>query len=202
MNVLIVPANGVGPVRALIPTVVDLFPTTSVRVRPLGDFAASCDGQRNRAGLADAVERYSGNVQVFVRCLADDVYSTAPPAEAGDVLVRRRAFWGDDAWRKLGLWIRERLDPNEPSWRAGVHSEIEQVVRDAEHGPAANLIDIASRAWLLRHDLPVDDEEEQRRLRAQIAPLIGSINDESLQGENASLQVRAILAAKHDRPDA
>ena len=55
------------------------------------------------------------------------------------------------------------------------------------------------RRTLSGHDIPLDDEDEQRRLQAQIAPLIGSINDESLQGEGASQQVRAILAAKYDR---
>ena len=205
MNVLIVPAGDTGPVRALVPPLEDVFRTTSggrVRVRPLRDTSPSRGGKSDRAGLADAVERYNGAVQVFVRCLTDDVYSTMAIAEAQDVLVRRRVFWGDDAWRNLGLWIREGFDPKEPNWRTGVRSELEDVVQDAKYGPAANLIDITSRAWLLRHDLPLDDEEEQRRLQAQIAPLIGSIHDESLQGENASEQVRAILAEKQGRSDA
>lgn len=203
MNVLVVPTGGIGASRALVPRIVDVFRTTSgqsARVRVLRDASASFDGERDRAELADAVDRYSGSVQVFVRCLADDLYSTTALAQAQGVLVRRRAFWGDGAWRNLGLWIRERLDPKEPSWRAGLRSELEEVVRDARHGPAANLIDIASRAWLLRHNLPMDDEEEQRRLQAQVAPLIGSIDGgDPNRAEEASQRVRDILGGKYGR---
>ena len=195
MNVLVVPTGSSGPSRALVPRIADVFRTSgpNVRVRALLDASASRDSEHERAALADAVERYSGSVQVYVRCLADDLHSLAALAQA-DVLVRRRAFWGVDAWRNLGLWIRERLDPEEPSWRAGLRSELEEVVRDAEHGPAASLIDIASRGWLIRHCLPMDDEEEQRRLQAQVAPLIGSINGgDPNRAEEASQRVRDIL---------
>ena len=45
---------------------------------------------------------------------------------------------------------------------------------------AARLVEIASRDWLGRNDLPIDDAEEQRRLHAETAPLIGVIRDASL----------------------
>lgn len=203
MNVLIVPVGGIGLNRDLMPRMVEAFRSNgerNVRVRALLDPAASCDGERGRVELADAVERYRGTVQVFVRCLADDVYSTPTLAHAPDVLVRRRVFWGDGAWRDLGLWLREHFDPKEPSWRTGVGPELDRVVRDAEHGPAANFIDIASRGWLQSHDLPIDDEAEQRRIQAQVAPLIGSIDGgDPDRAEEAGQRVRDILAERHGR---
>ena len=202
MNVLIVPTGGVAHCRSLVPVVIGSLRGAgdpNVRVRPLRDFGASYDGARQRADLADAVERYLGNVQVFVRCLDDAVFSLADTLAPQDVRVRRRTFWGEDAWHNLGLWIRERFDPREPSWRAGVGTELESVVQDARHGHAASLIDIASREWLDRHELPIDDAAEQRRLHAQVAPLIGSIHDGTLQAENSSQRVKAILAEKYDR---
>ncbi len=201
MNVLVIPVGGIGQCRALVPRMVDAFRNSSgpnVRVRALCDVAASWEGERDRASLADAVERYGSSVQVFVRCLDDDVCSTAPLAHAPDALVRRRTFWGDDAWRDLGRWMRERFDPKEPSWRTSIGAELERVARDVEHGPAANFIDLASRGWLRSHDLPVDDYEEQRRLQAQVAPLIGSIDGgDPDRAEEASQRVRDILAEKY-----
>ena len=201
MNVLIVPTGGVAHCRSLVPMFIGYLRDAgdpNVRVRPLREFGASCDGERQRAGLADAVERYFGNVQVFVRCLDDAVVSMADTLAPQDMRVRRRTFWGEDAWRNLGLWIREHFDPKEPSWRTGVGMELGWTVQDSRHGHAASLIDIASREWLDSHELPVDDAEEQRRLQAQVAPLIGSIHGgDPNRAEEASQRVRDILAKKH-----
>ena len=201
MNVLIVPTGEVAHCRNFVPMFIGYLRDAgddNVCVRPLRDFGASCDGERQRAGLADAVERYLGNVQVFVRCLDDAVVSMADTVAPQDVRVRRRTFWGEDAWRNLGLWIREHFDPREPSWRAGVGTELEWTVQDSRHGHAASLIDIASREWLDRHEHPVDDAEEQRRLQAQVAPLVGSIHGgDPNRAEEASQRVRDILAKKH-----
>ena len=200
MNVLIVPTGGVAHCRSLVPMFIGYLRNAgddNVRVRPLRDFGASCDGERQRARLADAVERYLGNVQVFVRCLDDAVVSMADTVAPQDVRVRRRTFWGEDAWHQLGIWIRERFDPRAPCWES-MHGELDWVVQDAQHGHAASLIDIASREWLDSHELPVDDAEEQRRLQAQVAPLIGSIHGgDPNRAEEASQRVRDILAKKH-----
>ena len=46
----------------------------------------------------------------------------------------------------------------------------------------------------------LDDAEKQRRLQAQVAPLIGSIcGDDPNRAEEASRRVRDILAEKHAR---
>ena len=201
MNVLIVPTGEVAHCRNLVPMFIGFLRNAgdaNVRVRRLIDFAVSSEGERERAGLADAVERYRANVQVFVRCLNQEAYSMADTVAPPDVLVRRRTFWGKDAWRNLGLWIRERFDPQEPSWRTDLFTELDRVVRDARYGRAASLIDIASREWLDGHERPVDDAEEQRRLQAQVAPLIGSIHGgDPNRAEEASQRVRDILAKKH-----
>ena len=199
MNVLAIPTGGVGHCRSVVPMFIGLLRSAgdaNGRVLLLSDFGA-CGSERERADLADAVERYRGNVQVFVRCLDDAVVSTANLETAQDVLVRRRTFWGQDAWHQLGIWIRERFDPREPCWES-MHGELDWVVQDAQHGHAASLIDIASREWLDSHELPVDDAEEQRRLQAQVAPLIGSIHGgDPNRAEEASQHVRDILAKKH-----
>lgn len=203
MNVLILPVGRIGQCRALVPRLADAFRSSSganARVRALCDPAASWNGERDRMRLADAVERYSGTVQVFVRCLGDGALSNAALAQTPDVLVRRRAFWGDDAWRNLELWLRERFDAKEPAWRTGASAELARVVQDFEHGPAANFIDIASSEWLRSQDLPIDDDAEQRRLQAQVAPLIGSIDGgDPDRAEQASQRVRDILARKYPR---
>ena len=195
VNVLIVPTGSMGHCRSLVPKFIGLLRNAgdaNVRVRTLRDFAASCESERERAGLAEAVERYRGNVQVFVRGLDDDSVA------AQDALVRRQTFWGEDAWHNLGLWIRESFDPKEPCWRTGVRTELDWVVQDARHGHAASLIDITSREWLDRHENLVDDAEEQRRLQAQVAPLIGSIHGgDPSRAEQASQRIRDILAKKH-----
>ena len=200
MNVLAIPTGGVGHCRSVVPMFIGLLRSAgdaNGRVLLLSDFGAY-GSERERADLADAVERYRGNVQVFVRCLDDAVVSTANLETAQDVLARRRTFWGEHAWNNLGRWIREHFDPKEPCWES-VRTELDWVVQDARYGHAASLIDIASREWLERHELPLDDAEEQRRLQAQVEPLIGSIYEETLQGENASRRVSEILAEKYDR---
>lgn len=47
--------------------------------------------------------------------------------------------------------------------------------------------------------LKTEDNAEQARMRAAIAPLIGVVHDESLQAENASRRIAEILAEKHAR---
>lgn len=203
MNVLILPVGRIGQCQALVPRVAEAFRNSSganARVRALCDPAASWEGERDRTRLADAVERYGGTVQVFVRCLGDGLFSTTALTQAEDVLARRRVFWGDDAWRNLELWLRERFDAREPAWRTGAGAELARAVQDFENGPAANFIDIASREWLHSQDLPIDDDAEQRRLQAQVAPLIGSIDGgDPDRAEQASQRVRDILARKYPR---
>ena len=95
MNVLVISTRSVGHRRFLVPMFIGFLRDAgdaNVRVRPLRDFGASCDGERQRAGLADAVERYLGNVQVFVRCLDDAAFSMADTLAPPDAVVRRRTF--------------------------------------------------------------------------------------------------------------
>lgn len=47
--------------------------------------------------------------------------------------------------------------------------------------------------------LSIADASQQARLKAAVAPLIGSIHDESMQAEGSSERVRAMLAEKHAR---
>ena len=119
------------------------------------------------------------------------------PDEDRQAMLSRRAPWHVRFALELLFRMWRKCESGDRVRRSFVvHPQI------ALPGTAANLIDIASRGWRRHHDLPADDEEEQRQFRAQIAPLIGSIHDESLQGENASQQMKAILAEKYDRSDA
>lgn len=201
MNVLILPAGGayaqrdlVSKFHTLLSDAGDSNPRLD-REPPRGDVAG---GERWRPALADTVESYQGIVQVFIRCVgeAQPLADLAPT----DLLARRRTFWGEDAWRNLALWIREHPDAETPSWRADVRTNLDWVVRDAKHGCAASLIDVASPEWAERHKMQVDDAEEQRRLQAQVADLIGSLHGgDPSRAEQASARVRDVIARQHGR---
>ena len=156
-------------------------------------------GERSHTALADTVESYQGVVQVFIRCLGEEAQPLADLAPT-DLLARRRTSWGEDAWRNLALWIREHPDAEAPSWRADVRADLHWVVRDAKVGQAASLFDIASPKWVARNGGAVDDAEEQRRLQAQVADLIGSLHGgDPNRAEQASARVRDVIARKHGR---
>lgn len=150
-----------------------------------------------RSALADTVESYQGVVQVFIRCLDEE----GPLADQSpsNLLARRLTFWGGDAWHSLAHWIREAHEA--PSWGAGVAKDLEWVVRDAKRGEAASLIDIAGPEWVARNGRrSMNDAEEQRRLQAQVAALVGSLHGgDPDRAEQASARVRDVLARKHGR---
>ena len=201
MNVLILPAGGAHAQRKLVSTFQTLL-------RDAGDANPRLDrepprraaavGERSHTALADTVESYQGVVQVFIRCLGEEAQPVADLAPTV-LLARRRSFWGEDAWRNLALWIREHPGAEAPSWQADVRADLDWVVRDAKVGQAASLFDIASPKWVARNGGVVDDAEEQRRLQAQVADLIGAVHEESLQAEDSSERVSRILAEKHAR---
>jgi hypothetical protein len=63
------------------------------------------------------------------------------------------------------------------SWR--VSSELKQELeREARKRKASvsSILDAAARAWLAKSRASITDDEEQKRLHAAIAPLIGSIS--------------------------
>lgn len=197
MNVLILPTGGAHASRRLLSTFRQLLsdvgdPNPRLDREPPRQVVAV--GERHSA-LADTVESYQGVVHVFIRCIGKEAQLMAGLAPA-DMLARRRTFWGEDAWRNLAVWIREHPGTKAP-WRSDVRTDLDWVVRDAQHGHAASLIDIASPEWAEHDNAPVDDAEEQRGPRAHIAALIGAIHDESLQAEDSSLRVKEVLVRKH-----
>lgn len=201
MNVLILPAGGAHAQRSLVSKFQTLLsdagdPNPRLdREPPRRDVVV---GERWRPALADTVESYQGVVQVFIRCVGE-AQPLADLAPTG-LLARRRTFWGENAWRNLALWIREHPDAEAPSWRADVRTDLDWVVRDAKHGHAASLIDVASPEWAEYDKMQVDDAEEQRRLQAQVADLIGSLHGgDPNRAEQASARVRDVIARKHGR---
>lgn len=201
MNVLILPAGGAHAQRDLVSkfhTLLSDAGDSNPRLDREPPRRAATVGERSRIALADTVESYQGIVQVFIRCLGEQAQPMADFAP-NDLLARRCSFWGEDAWRNLAHWIREHPEAEAPSWQADVRTDLDWAVRDAKHGHAASLIDIASPKWVARNGGSVDDAEEQRGLRAQVAELIGAVHDESLQAEDSSERVSRILAEKHGR---
>ena len=202
MNVLILPAGGAHAQRNLVAKFQTLLSDAGdsdprlEREPPRRDVVA---GEHSRIALADTVESYQGIVQVFIRCLGEQAQPMADVAP-NDLLTRRCSFWGEDAWRNLAHWIREHPEAEAPSWRADVRTDLDWVVRDAQHGDAASLIDVASPEWAEHHKMQVDDAEEQRRLQAQVADLIGSLRGgDPSRAEQASARVRDVIARKHGR---
>lgn len=201
MNVLILPTGGAHASRRLLSTFRQLLsdvgdPNPRLDREPPRQVVAV--GERHSA-LADTVVSYQGVVHVFIRCIGKEAQLMAGLAPA-DMLARRRTFWGEDAWRNLAVWIREHPCAGAPSWRADVRTNLDWVVRDAKHGHAASLIDVASPEWAEYHKVQVDDAEEQRRLQAQVADLIGSLHGgDPNRAEQASARVRDVIARKHGR---
>lgn len=205
MNVIVIPADRNAAYRGLAPLLNQLLQAAgdpAARIRglcePLADPLSASSGR----GLAQIVERYANSVHIFFRCLDGNGLQGQKTALGGsnETLVRRRTFWGEEAWTNLGRWLLKDFDPKEPHWMPDVRSEVRTAVQDAEVGSAASLVEVASREWLDRNDLPLDDAERQRRMRDKIAPLIGSVRglDPNLAQE-ASQRVRAILEAKYER---
>ena len=202
MNVLILPTGGAHASRRLVSTFQMLFSDagdSNPRLDREPPRQVVAVGERYRSALADTVESYQGVVHVFIRCIGEEAQPIADLAPA-DMLARRRTFWGEDAWRNLAVWIRKHPGAEAPSWRADVRTNLDWAVRDAQHGHAASLIDVASPDWIKSNDMSVDDTEEQHRLQAQVAELIGSLHggDPNRAGQ-ASERVRDLLAQKHAR---
>ena len=202
MNVLILPTGGTHASRSLVSKFQALLNDagdSNPRLDRGPPRRALAVGERYRSVLADTVESYQGVVHVFIRCIGEEAQPLADLAPA-DMLVRRRTFWGEDAWRNLAVWIRKHPGTEAPSWRADVRTNLDWVVRDAKHGHAASLIDVASPEWAEYHKVQVDDAEEQRRLQAQVADLIGSLHGgDPNRAEQASARVRDVIARKHGR---
>lgn len=202
MNVLILPAGGAHARRNLESKFQTLLSDAGdsnprlVREPPRQVVAVR---ERYRSVLADTVESYQGVVHVFIRCIGEEAQPMADLAPA-DMLARRRTFWGEDAWRNLAVWIRKHPGAEAPSWRADVRTNLNWAVRDARHGHAASLIDVASPEWAEYHKVQVDDAEEQRRLQAQVADIIGSLHGgDPNRAEQASARVRDVIARKYGR---
>lgn len=205
MNVIVIPVDESMAQRRLAPLLGQLLqaagdPAACIRTlceAPADPLSAS-GGQR----LAQIVERYANSVHIFVRCLDGNGLQgqKAHLGGSNEALVRRRTFWGEGAWANLGRWLLKDFDPKAPLWAPDVRTEVGAAVQDAKDGCAASLVEVASRDWLDRNDLPIDDAEEQRRIREEVAPFIGSVRglDPNLAQE-ASQRVRAILEAKYER---
>ena len=202
MNVIVIPVVESMAHQRLVPLLGQLLQEAgdpAARIRPLceppTDPLSASGGQR----LAQIVERYANCVQIFVRCLDGNGLQGQEAGLGGsnEALVRRRTFWGEGAWANLGRWLLKGFDPKAPLWAPDVRSEVRTAVQDAKVGSAASLVEVVSRDWLDRHDLPIDDAEEQRRIREAVAPYIGAIRDESLRAEDSGRQVREILAKKY-----
>ena len=203
MNVLILPTGSAHASRRLVSMFQMLFSDagdSNPRLDREPPRQVVAVGERYRSVLADTVESYQGVVHVFIRCIGEGAQPMADLAPA-DMLARRRTFWGEDAWRNLAVWIRKHPGAEAPSWRADVRTNLDWAVRDAQHGHAASLIDVASPEWAEYHNVQVDDDaEEQRRLQAQVADLIGSLHGgDPNRAEQASARVRDVIARKHGR---
>ena len=202
MNALILPTGSAHASRRLVATFQQLFSDvgdSNLRLDREPPRQTIAVGERHRSVLADTVESYQGVVHVFIRCIGEEAQPIADLAPA-DMLARRRTFWGEDAWRNLAVWIREHPGAEAPSWRADVRTNLDWVVRDAKHGHAASLIDVASPEWAEYHNVQVDDAEEQLRLQVQVADLIGSLHGgDPNRAEQASARVRDVIARKHGR---
>lgn len=203
MNVIVIPVDRNAAYRALAPLLSQLLhaagdpaPCISDSCEPPADPLSASSGR----GLAQIVERYANSVHIFFRCLDGNGLQGQKAALGGsnEAFVRRRTFWGEEAWANLSRWLLKDFDPKEPHWMPDVRGEVRTAVRDAEVGSAASLVEVASREWLDRNDLPIDRAEEQRRLHAAVAPLIGSIRGgDPNRAQEASQRVRDILASKY-----
>ena len=203
MNIIVIPADRSVAYRSLVPSLGQLLQVAGdpvARIRPLcgppPDLLSASNGRR----LAQIVERYANSVQIFIRCLDDNGLQGQKSNLGGssEALVRRRTFWGEEAWANLSRWLLKDFDPKEPHWMPDVRGEVRTAVRDAEVGSAASLVEVASREWLDRNNLPIDRAKEQHRLHAAVAPLIGSIRGgDPNRAQEASQRVRDILASKY-----
>ncbi len=202
MNVIIIPADQNASHRNLLPLLSQWLQAAgdpAARIRPLCEPPTDPLSASSGQGLAQIVERYANRVHIFLRCLDGNVLQGQEADLGGpnEALVRRRTFWGEGAWESLSGWLLKSFDPQAPLWVPDLSGEVRAAVQDAEAGSAASLVEVTSRDWLDRNDLPSDDAEEQRRLHAKVAPLIGVINDASLRAEDSGRQVREILAKKY-----
>ena len=85
-----------------------------------------------------------------------------------------------------------RLDPD-------LKQRLEDAARD-ERTSVGRLLDRIARDWLGKHRPEENDEEVQRRLRAEAEKWIGSIDSADPYGsERVKERVRAKLIAKHRR---
>jgi hypothetical protein len=87
------------------------------------------------------------------------------------------------------------------SWR--VSSELKQnLEREARRRKASvsSILDAAAREWLAKSRASIADDEEQKRLHAAVAPLIGSISGgDPYRSESVSGIVRARLKRRYAR---
>jgi hypothetical protein len=87
------------------------------------------------------------------------------------------------------------------SWR--VSSELKQdLEREARRRKASvsSILDAAARAWLTKSRADLDDDEEQKRLHAAVAPCIGSISGrDPYRSESVSEVVRQRLKRRYGR---
>lgn len=205
MNIIVIPANQDAAYRSLVPWLGQWLQAAggpAARIRPLCEPPTDPLSASNGRRLAQIVERYANSVQIFIRCLDDNGLQGQKSNLGGssEALVRRRTFWGEAAWENLGRWLLEDFHPKEPLWVPDLSGEVRVAVQDAEVGSAASLLEVTSREWLERNGLSIDDTEIQRRMREEVAPLIGSVEglDPNLAQE-ASQRVSAILEAKYAR---
>ena len=87
------------------------------------------------------------------------------------------------------------------SWRlsTGLKTDLERVARSRKTR-LSNILEMATREWLSKNAEDVSSDEEQKRLHAEIAPLLGSIKgNDSRRAENASQLIKKSLRRRYGR---
>ena len=81
----------------------------------------------------------------------------------------------------------------------GVAATEDEAFVEAHEAALLTRPDLMVRLRLVGETASDAEAEEQRRLRAQVEPIIGSVHDGTLQGENSSQQMRELLLEKYER---
>lgn len=87
------------------------------------------------------------------------------------------------------------------SWRLSreLKSDLERAARRRKVRISA-LLDMAMRDWLAKNAVDVDDDDEQKRLHAAVAPYLGAIRGRKpRRSETASKVVENILRRRYGR---
>ena len=81
----------------------------------------------------------------------------------------------------------------------GLKADLERVARNKKTR-LSNILEMAIRDWLSKNAEDVSSDEEQKRLHASIAPLLGSIKgSDTRRSENASPLIKKSLRRRYGR---